>query len=102
MTDELVSQVARLARLALTTEERVEMKAHLEKILSFVESLQELDTTSIDPTHFSVATRNVWREDVVDPSLARELGLRNAPAARDGSFVVPRIIDSGADEVGGA
>lgn len=100
VTEELVRQVARLSRLALTTEEEKKLKEHFDKILDFVASFQHLDTSKVDPTHFSSDTFNVVREDEVRESLPNEAVLRNAPAARPPYFLVPRIV--GGDDQGGA
>ena len=101
VTDELVRQVARLSRLALSREAERELKTHFQKVLAFVESLQELDTTGIDPSHFSVEASNVFRADEVKESLPVERGLSNAPQTRGSSFVVPSIIGD-SDEHEGA
>ena len=100
VTDELVHQVARLSRLALSPREQTELKVHLEKILAFVESFTQLDTSDVDPTHFSVDTFNVYRSDEVKDSLPVAAVLANAPSSRAPYFRVPRIVDS--DDQAGA
>lgn len=100
VTEELVRQVARLSRLALSPEEETELKDHFEKILHFVASFQDLDTSKVDPTHFSSDSFNVVRDDEVRESLPVADALRNAPSARAPHFLVPRIVDS--DDQGGA
>ena len=94
VTDELVRHVALLARLALSSDQKRELKSHFEKVLAYVETLEELDTTGADSSHFSAAATNVYREDEKKHSLPVEKGLANAPQSRDSSFVVPRIIDN--------
>ncbi len=88
-----VDHVARLARLALSEEERERMQAELTHILEHAEKIQALDLDGVEPTSHSVPLRNVMRPDEVRPSLAQAEALRNAPAAEDGRFRVPRIIE---------
>jgi len=84
--------VALLARLELTDEEIASQAKHLNDLLGQFEKLQALDVTGIEPTSHSIPIVNVLREDVERPSLSREETLANAPEARDGCFVVPRIV----------
>ncbi|MDQ4142927.1 MAG: Asp-tRNA(Asn)/Glu-tRNA(Gln) amidotransferase subunit GatC [Actinomycetota bacterium] len=91
-----VDHVARLARLALSEEERETMSAELTVILEHAEKIQALDLDGIEPTAHAVALENVLRKDEVTPSLRPEEALANAPEAEDGRFRVPRIVeDSG-------
>ncbi len=100
VTEELVRQVAKLSRLALSSEEEKQLKEHFEKILDFVASFQHLETSQVDPTHFSSDAFGVVREDEVKESLPGDDVLRNAPSARPPYFLVPRIV--GNDDQGGA
>lgn len=88
-----VDHIARLARLDLSEDERVRMQAELTQILGHAEKIQELDLDDVPPTSHSVPLSNVMRPDLVSPSLAQEDALSNAPAAEDGRFRVPRIIE---------
>jgi aspartyl-tRNA(Asn)/glutamyl-tRNA(Gln) amidotransferase subunit C len=88
-----VDHVARLARLDLSEEERVRMQAELATILDHVTKIQALDLDGVEPTDHTVPLRNVMRADEVKPSLSQEDALANAPAARDGRFMVPRIVE---------
>ena len=58
-----VEHVARLARLELTEEEKEQMRAQLDSILSYIEKLNELDTSAVDPTSHVLPMKNVFRED---------------------------------------
>ncbi len=88
-----VGQVARLARLALHGEEAEQFGKELSKIFSYIEKLNELDTSEIEPTSHVLSLANVFRDDEVRPSLPVEKALENAPE-RDGSFFkVPKIIE---------
>ena len=92
ITEELVAHVAQLARLDLGDDERAEMRGHFEKILSFVDILNSLDTEAVDPSIFALDTYNVMAEDRKSPSLSVDSALANGPAQQDGFFLVPRII----------
>ena len=88
-----VRKVAQLARLELTDDEVARQGQHLNALLAQFEKLQELDVTGVEPTSHSIPVLNIMRADVARPSLSREEVLANAPEARDGCFVVPRIVE---------
>jgi aspartyl-tRNA(Asn)/glutamyl-tRNA(Gln) amidotransferase subunit C len=88
-----VRKVALLARLELSDEEVERQGKHLNALLAQFEKLQELDVTGVEPTSHSIPVFNVMREDVARPSLSRDEVLANAPEARDGCFIVPRIVE---------
>lgn len=88
-----VEKVAKLARLQFSEEEKEKLVAQLNRILKYMEKLNELDTTDVEPTTHVVPLKNVFRQDVVKPSLPREKALANAPAKEDGFFKVPKVID---------
>ncbi len=83
--------VAKLARLELTEEEQENYTKQLGSILSYVEKLNEVDTTGIEPMAHSVKISNVMREDTVVQDFTREEMLKNAPCEEDGFFKVPKI-----------
>ncbi len=88
-----VEHVARLARLELTEGEKEQMRAQLDSILSYIEKLNELDTSAVEPTSHVLPMKNVFREDEVRPSLSQEEALANAPDRQDLFFRVPRILE---------
>ena len=88
-----VRKVAVLARLQLDDDEVEKQGSHLNALLVQFEKLNELDLNGIEPTAHSVPIFNVLREDIALPSLSREAALANAPEARDGCFIVPRILE---------
>jgi aspartyl-tRNA(Asn)/glutamyl-tRNA(Gln) amidotransferase subunit C len=88
-----VSHLARLARLALTDEELEHFAEQLDVILTSVATVSEIAADDIPPTSHSVPLTNVFRPDVVRPSLSAEDALSQAPAAEDGRFRVPRMLD---------
>ena len=87
-----VEHVARLARLALTAEEIDALTPELAAILDYAAELSTLDTAGVPPTAHPLPLVNVFRTDVVRPSLPRDEVLAEAPAAEDGRFRVPRIL----------
>ena len=88
-----VSKVADLARLELSSEEKMRLAHQLNDILVQFARLQELNTDDVQPTAHSIPRRNVFREDVVRESLSREEATANAPERRDGNFIVPQIVE---------
>jgi aspartyl-tRNA(Asn)/glutamyl-tRNA(Gln) amidotransferase subunit C len=92
VNDALVDNLANLARLNFNEEEKVAIKSDLQKMISFVEKLRELDTTGVEPLlHMSDITDN-YREDEIRGSITREEGLKNAPETDGVYFKVPQVI----------
>ncbi len=87
-----VDKVAALSRLTLPPEERDAMKRELSAIVAFADQLQAIDTEGIEPSAHVLPVENVFREDAVLPSLARERLLANAPRQADGYVQVPRVV----------
>lgn len=88
-----VKYVAHLARIALTPDEQQKFGAQLSNILGYIEKLNQLDVSKIEPTAHAVPLVNVFRQDEVQPSLSNEEALRNAPAKANGLFMVPKIVE---------
>ncbi len=88
-----VRYVAGLARMALSDEEASKLQGQLDDILAFVGQLKELDVSSVAATDVATEARNAWREDEPAEGLSREAALGNAPLARHGQFVVPKVIE---------
>ena len=88
-----IQYVSRLARLSLSPAEEEQFGAQLAGILGYIEKLKQLDVTGIEPTAHAVPLANVFRPDVVQPSLSNEEALRNAPAKGGGLFIVPKIVE---------
>jgi aspartyl-tRNA(Asn)/glutamyl-tRNA(Gln) amidotransferase subunit C len=88
-----IKYVAHLARIALTPEEEQQLGAQLGNILHFIEKLNELDVSAVEPTAHAVPLVNVTRPDEARPSLSSEEALRNAPAKANGLFLVPKIVE---------
>ena len=93
ITREEVAHLARLARLAVTEQELDTFAGQLDVILSSVARVQEVAAADIPPTSHAVPLTNVFRPDEVRPCLPPQAALAAAPAAEDGRFRVPRILD---------
>ncbi|HEY7509882.1 MAG TPA: Asp-tRNA(Asn)/Glu-tRNA(Gln) amidotransferase subunit GatC [Vicinamibacteria bacterium] len=91
VTVDVVEHVARLARLSLTPEEKERFARELQEILSYAETIQALDTESVEPMSHAAAT-GALRDDDPRPGLDRERVLAEAPDAEAGLFRVPRVI----------
>lgn len=90
---EQVRKVAKLSRLELTEAEVEEFTGQLSAILDYVEKMNDLDTTNVEPLAHCLPISNVFREDLAKESLGTEKALTNAPQ-RDGEFFkVPKILD---------
>lgn len=87
-----VEYVARLARLKLSEEEKEIFTHQLNTILDYMDKLNELDTSGVEPTYHVVGHTNAFREDRVQQPMSREEVMANAPSRRGGFFRVPRII----------
>ena len=88
-----VAHLATLARLALTDDELDHYAEQLDVILGSVARVSEVATTDVEPTSHPIPLENVFREDIVMPSLGADAVLAGAPAAEDDRFRVPRILD---------
>ena len=92
ITPEEVEHVARLARLKISSEEKGNLTEQMNRILLYMEKLNELDTSGVEPTSHVVDLQNAFRVDAIKESLARDQILDNAPEANEEEFIVPRII----------
>ncbi len=90
-----VRKVAKLSRLELTEPEVEEFTGQLSAILDYVEKMNELDTTDIEPLAHCLPISNVLREDCARESLGTEKVLANAPQRDEEFFKVPKILDDG-------
>lgn len=93
LTKQEVEHISRLARLELSDTEKEEYTGQLNEILSFVEKLNQLDTTGIEPTAHAIEVQNVFRKDEIKPPMDPELALSNAPDRVDNYFKVPKILE---------
>jgi len=94
LTREHVARVATLARLELTEVELQTFCGQLDELLAHFNKLEQLDTTTVEPTSHVLPLSCPQRDDDVRPSLPRQTLLGQAPREQDGEyFVVPKVID---------
>ena len=88
-----VEHVARLARLSLNPDDLKTMTGQMDAILGYVDKLNELDTTGIEPMAHAVPMSNAFRDDQITEPIGVERALQNAPQKTDNYFKVPKIIE---------
>lgn len=93
ITTELVEYISELSRLELEAEEKQAMTAQLEQIVAYMDVLNQLDTTGVEPLSHVFPVKNVFREDEVVPSQERAELLAGAPAPDGESFLVPKAVE---------
>ncbi len=92
ISKEQVEHVAMLARLELTEAEQEIYTEQLNSILDYAALLDKLDTQGVEPMAHALPLKNVFRDDVVQPSISQARALANAPDAEEGFFKVPKIV----------
>ncbi len=93
ITPDQVKKIAKLANLPIDDDKLPKYSQELGNILDLVSKLQKLDTEKIEPTSQVTGLTNVFREDVVKPSLTQEQALQNAPRKHNGYFVTNAVFD---------
>ncbi len=88
-----VEHVARLARLSLNPDDLKTMTGQMDAILGYVDKLNELDTSGIEPMAHAVPMSNAFREDEIIEPIGVEQALQNAPQQAGNYFKVPKIIE---------
>ena len=95
LSDDIVQHVANLARIRLLDDKRDQIGEDLGQILTYVEMLEQVDTSRVEPTWQAANSTGRVRSDEVHPSLPRELALSNGPNVREHMFLIPRILGEG-------
>ena len=93
ISDETIEYVGILAKLELSDEDKEQAKKDMANMLDYIDTLNELDTSGVEPMSHVFPVNNVFREDVVTNGDDREEILANAPEAKEGAFVVPKTFD---------
>lgn len=88
-----IEHLAQLARLSLSGDEQAVFSGQIDRILDYMDMLNELDTSDVEPTSHIIALDNVMRDDILEGSLSREDALMNAPDHTEAFYRVPRIIE---------
>ena len=92
VNNKLIQDIAKLSKLKFDDSAEEKMKADLEKMLAFVDKLNEIDTEGVDPLIYMSEEVNVLREDKVTESTSQEDALKNAPAKDSDYFKVPTVL----------
>ena len=92
ISDETIDYVGILAKLELSDEEKEKAKKDMEEMLDYIDKLNGLDTSDVEPMSHVFPVNNVFREDVVTNGDGTKQTLANAPEKKDDSFVVPKTI----------
>ena len=90
--DETIENVCILAKLSLSDDAKEKAKEDMQKMMDYVEKLDELDTEGVEPLSHIFGDQNVFREDVVTNGDNKEAMLANAPKAKEGQYQVPKTI----------
>lgn len=92
VTKKDVEYIAELAKLKFDEKELNDLTGDMNKILAYMEKLNEIDTTNVEPLSHPIENENVFREDELKTSIGREEALKNAPLKDDEFFKVPKVI----------
>jgi aspartyl-tRNA(Asn)/glutamyl-tRNA(Gln) amidotransferase subunit C len=92
VNDALVDKLANLAKLQFDDAQKADIKNDLQKMIAFVEKLNELDTSGVEPLLHMTDEVNRLREDEIKGSVSREEALKNAPLHNEAFFKVPKVI----------
>jgi aspartyl-tRNA(Asn)/glutamyl-tRNA(Gln) amidotransferase subunit C len=103
LDDSTLDRIAELARLDVSDPaKRAELLSGMQRILDFIQKLETVDTTGVEPLIFLTEEENVMREDVATPQLSKQEALMNHPQTKNGAlnregdyFKVPRVVDKG-------
>lgn len=93
ITDETMEYVGILAKLELSPQEMEAARQDMCRMLDYIDKLNELDTSGVEPMSHVFPLGNVFREDVVTNGDQRDSILKNAPEQKDGAFKVPKTVE---------
>lgn len=93
ITEEMVDYISVLSRLSLPEDEKIAMTVQLERIVSYMDVLNTLDTSGVEPMSHVFPVKNVMRPDTVVPSQDRTELLANAPVPDGQAFLVPKTVE---------
>jgi aspartyl-tRNA(Asn)/glutamyl-tRNA(Gln) amidotransferase subunit C len=88
-----VDEIAHLARLEFNEESKPEILNDLNRMLSFVDKLNEIDTSNVEPLIYMTDEKNVLRPDVPEETITQKEALKNAPRKDSDYFKAPKVID---------
>ncbi len=87
-----VEHIAKLSKLEFSDAEKQKFTHQFNDILKYMEQLNSVDTTGVEPLAQVIELKNVFRDDMIRPSTPTEEALKNAPSATDEHFKVPKVI----------
>lgn len=93
ITDEIVNHIAHLARLEFIGEEKQEIKQDMEKIINFMDALNSIDTTGVEPLIFMSDEVNVLRADIAVETVSKNEALKNAPKKDSDYIRIPKVLN---------
>ncbi len=93
ITEEIVDHIAHLARLQFEGDSKQTIQQDMENIISFMDTLSEVDTEGVEPLIFMSVEVNVLREDVAVISISHEEAIKNAPKKDSDYFRIPKVLD---------
>lgn len=93
ITPELIKYLESLARIELTESEEEKVGGELQELLSYIDTLGELDTNGVEAMSHCFPVTNVFREDEVEVHMTPDEVVANAPESQDGAFVVPKTVE---------
>lgn len=92
VTDEMIKNLADLCRLTFNSHEKEQIRKDLQQMISFVDKLNEVDTSNVTPLLHMTEAVNIYREDIVQGSMPKEEAMQNAPLTDNNYFKVPKVI----------
>ena len=93
VTKKDVQHIAKLAKLKFDENEKEKLQGELNKILEYIDKLNELELGPVEPLENINETENIFREDEVEVCLTKEEALKNAPAKTENFFRVPKVLE---------
>lgn len=93
ISDEMIDSIGILAKLELSSIEKEKAKKDMKQMLDYIEEMNQLDTTMVQPTSHVLKIHNVFREDVVENKNEHDEILTNAPEKKNGNFCVPKTME---------
>lgn len=92
INDALFEKLANLAKLKFDETEKLQIKNDLQNMIGFIEKMNDLDTSNVEPLLHMTANVNMWREDVITGSITNEEAMQNASNKNAPFFIVPKVI----------
>jgi aspartyl-tRNA(Asn)/glutamyl-tRNA(Gln) amidotransferase subunit C len=93
ITEEIVDHIAHLARLKFEGEAKDEIQQDMERIITFMDKLSEVETDNVEPLIFMSEEINVLREDIAETTITQQEALKNAPKKDSDYFRIPKVLD---------